>query len=284
MRSRVGAFNCDGIRRAARGASRDRNRRPPRQPGSFRQPPSQWLRHWQRWQARSMRPAHPLPRRQWQQQVMLAFGSPVFGRPASDPRQRRKIEWIATVRSTSVSSWATPSLHSLRESARRRGWWVVQVDMNIELKLTVEDLNARYAQAIDDNKLEAWPDFFTEQGRYRVTTAENFERGLPIGIIYATSRAMLRDRVRSLREANVYEAQRYRHVIGVPLIASAGGSAVRAQTSFIVARVMHSGETTLFATGRYHDHVVLDDGEARFAEKIVILDSRLIDTLLAIPL
>jgi len=82
--------------------------------------------------------------------------------------------------------------------------------MNIELKLTVEDLNARYAQAIDDDKLEAWPDFFTEQGRYRVTTAENFERGLPLGMIYATSRAMLRDRVRSLREANVYEAQRYR--------------------------------------------------------------------------
>jgi 3-phenylpropionate/cinnamic acid dioxygenase small subunit len=156
--------------------------------------------------------------------------------------------------------------------------------MNIELKLKVEDLNARYVQAIDDNKLEAWPDFFTEQGRYRVTTAENFERGLPLGMIYATSRAMLRDRVRSLREANVYEAQRYRHVIGVPLIASAEGSTVRAQTSFIVARIMQNGETTLFATGRYHDHVVLDDGEARFAEKIVILDSRLIDTLLAIPL
>ena len=156
--------------------------------------------------------------------------------------------------------------------------------MNIELKLKVEDLNARYVQAIDDDKLEAWPDFFTEQGRYRVTTAENFERGLPLGMIYATSRAMLRDRVRSLREANVYEAQRYRHVIGVPLIAPAEGSAVRAQTSFIVARIMHSGETTLFATGRYHDYIVLDDGEVRFAEKVVILDSRLIDTLLAIPL
>ena len=47
---------------------------------------------------------------------------------------------------------------------------------------------------------------------------------------------------------------------------------------------MHGGETTLFATGRYHDHVVDDDGRPRFAEKIVILDSRLIDTLLAIPL
>src|SRR5262249_13128315 len=71
---------------------------------------------------------------------------------------------------------------------------------------------------------------------------------------------------------------------GSPLIAPAEGSAVRAQTSFIVARIMQSGETTLFATGRYHDHVVLDDGEARFFEKIVILDNRVIDTLLAIPL
>jgi 3-phenylpropionate/cinnamic acid dioxygenase small subunit len=156
--------------------------------------------------------------------------------------------------------------------------------MNIEIKFQVQDLNARYAQAIDDNKLEAWPDFFTEQGRYRVTTAENFERDLPLGMIYATSRAMLRDRVRSLRDANVYEAQRYRHIIGPPLIAEGEGGAVQAQTSFIIARIMHTGETALFATGRYHDRVVLDGGEARFAEKIVILDSRLIDTLLAIPL
>jgi 3-phenylpropionate/cinnamic acid dioxygenase small subunit len=156
--------------------------------------------------------------------------------------------------------------------------------MNIELQLKVQDLNARYVQAIDDNKLEAWPDFFTENGRYRVTTAENFERGLPLAMIYATSRAMLRDRVRSLRDANVYEAQRYRHLIGPPLIAPGEGGALHAQSAFMIARIMHTGETMLFATGRYHDHIVLGDGGARFAEKVVILDSRLIDTLLAIPL
>jgi 3-phenylpropionate/cinnamic acid dioxygenase small subunit len=157
--------------------------------------------------------------------------------------------------------------------------------MSIELQLRVQDINARYGQAIDDDKLEAWPDFFTENGRYRVTTAENVERGLPLGMIYATSRAMLRDRVRSLRDANVYEAQRYRHLIGSPLIEPGEGDAVHAQSSFMVARIMHTGETMLFATGRYLDRVVLDgDGVARFAEKVVILDSRLIDTLLAIPL
>jgi 3-phenylpropionate/cinnamic acid dioxygenase small subunit len=155
--------------------------------------------------------------------------------------------------------------------------------MNIELQLKVQDLNARYTQAIDDDKLEAWPDFFIEQGRYRVTTAENVERGLPLGMIYATSRAMLRDRVRSLRDANVYEAQRYRHMVGSPLIESSDGI-VHAHTGFMIARIMHTGDTMLFATGRYEDRIVFEKGEARFAEKLVILDSRLIDTLLAIPL
>ena len=146
-------------------------------------------------------------------------------------------------------------------------------------------LQARYVQAIDDDRLEAWPDFFTEQCRYLVTTADNLAQGLPLGMIYATSRAMLRDRVRSLRDANVYEAQRYRHMIAPPLVTPGEGGVVRAQTSFMVVRIMHTGETMLFATGRYDDRIVLDGGDApRFAEKVVVLDSRQIDTLLAIPL
>src|SRR6202140_4512515 len=92
--------------------------------------------------------------------------------------------------------------------------------MNIEHITRVADLNARYVDAIDADRLEAWPDFFLEDGRYRVTTAENVAQGLPLSMIYATSRAMLRDRVAALREANVYEGQRYRHVLGTPLIAA----------------------------------------------------------------
>ena len=157
--------------------------------------------------------------------------------------------------------------------------------MNIEAQLQVQELLARYVQAIDDDRLEVWPDFFTEECRYLVTTAENVEQGLPLGMIYATSGAMLRDRVRSLREANVYEAQRYRHVIGPPLVEPGEGGEVRARTNFIVVRIMHTGETMIFASGRYDDRIVLAGPQgARFAEKVVVLDSRQIDTLLAIPL
>jgi 3-phenylpropionate/cinnamic acid dioxygenase small subunit len=157
--------------------------------------------------------------------------------------------------------------------------------VDVALHFKVQDLNARYVHAIDEDRLEQWPDFFAADGRYRITTAENVERGLPLSLMYATSRAMMRDRVNSLRNANVYESQRYRHAVGTPLIETDKDGIVRAVTNFLVARIMHTGETTLFATGRYEDRIALpSDARPHFVERTVILDSRQIDTLLAIPL
>jgi hypothetical protein len=49
---------------------------------------------------------------------------------------------------------------------------------------------------------------------------------------------------------------------------------------------MHTGESMLFASGRYLDRIRLngEGGEAMFEERVVVLDSRAIDTLLAIPI
>jgi 3-phenylpropionate/cinnamic acid dioxygenase small subunit len=156
--------------------------------------------------------------------------------------------------------------------------------MNIEHMARIADLNARYADTIDADRLEAWPDFFSNDGVYRITTAENVAQGLPLSLMYATSRAMLRDRVTALREANIYEAQRYRHVVGTPLITAVEDGFLRARSSFVTVRIMRTGDTMLFATGCYEDRIVDGPGRALFAEKTVILDSRHIDTLLAIPL
>jgi len=156
--------------------------------------------------------------------------------------------------------------------------------MDVDLQLRVESLLARYVHALDDDRLEEWPDFFVEKGLYRITTVENFEQKLPLSIILADSRAMLRDRVSALRHANIYEAQRYRHLVSSTLVEWLGAHSVRAISNFHVARIMHTGETVLFASGRYLDRIRLDGGAAQFEERIVVLDSRNVDTLLAIPL
>jgi anthranilate 1,2-dioxygenase small subunit len=153
-----------------------------------------------------------------------------------------------------------------------------------ELRFAIERLQARYVAAIDDDRLEDWPLFFTESCRYDITTAENYERKMPLGVFHADSRAMLRDRVASLRRANIYEAQRYRHIVSATLILQASAAAASAQSNFLVVRTMQDGEMRVFCTGRYLDRVALDGPEPLFAEKIAILDSRRIDTLLALPI
>jgi 3-phenylpropionate/cinnamic acid dioxygenase small subunit len=148
----------------------------------------------------------------------------------------------------------------------------------------VAKLNADYARAIDDDRLEDWPGFFSESCLYTITSADNHRQGLPAGLMYADSNGMLRDRVSALREANIYERQAYRHLIGLPAILGEKDSGTLAETPFLVVRIMRDGRMDLFATGRYLDTLVEEAGALKFRERIVVCDSSRIDTLLAIPL
>jgi len=151
-----------------------------------------------------------------------------------------------------------------------------------ETLFRLSGLNAAYAAAIDADRLEAWPDFFTDQCLYKVTTADNVAKGYAAGIIFGDSKAMLRDRVSSLRVANIYERQRYRHIIGMPVFGAEPGMS---ETSFVIVRTMRDGRMDLFAAGSYMDRTVTGaDGVLRFAERIVVCDSGRFDTLVAIPL
>ncbi len=149
----------------------------------------------------------------------------------------------------------------------------------------IAQLNAACAAAIDADRLEEWPGFFLEQCLYKVTTADNHAKGYQAGIIYADTRAMLTDRIFALREANIYERQRYRHILGMPLISAEPDGSVSAETSFLVIRTMREGQMDVFVAGVFLDKLRRnEDGAWRYAERIVVCDSQRFDTLLAIPL
>jgi anthranilate 1,2-dioxygenase small subunit len=145
-------------------------------------------------------------------------------------------------------------------------------------------LHAAYIRCIDANALEGWPEFFLEQCLYKVTTAENHRLGLPAGIIYADSRGMLIDRVQALRQANIYEKQSYRHILGLPNIVKNGGIEVETETPFLVVRIMHDGQSDMFASGVYLDTIRLLGNDLKFASRVVVCDSSRVDTLMALPL
>jgi anthranilate 1,2-dioxygenase small subunit len=155
---------------------------------------------------------------------------------------------------------------------------------DLAIRLGVQELIGEYAERIDEDRLEEWPELFSDPCRYLVISRSNFEAGMRQGVMYAATRGMLLDRVFSIRRANLFEPHRYRHVIGpIRLREVVEGMAI-VRSHFIVARIMHDGLTTLFVTGRYLDRIDISAGPYRFNERIVVLDSDKIDTLLAIPL
>jgi 3-phenylpropionate/cinnamic acid dioxygenase small subunit len=152
------------------------------------------------------------------------------------------------------------------------------------LRQGIENLLADYTDCIDDDRLEQWPDFFAEDCRYLITDRESHEAGLRHGVIYCASRGMLMDRITAMRRVLVYEPHRYRHILGLPRIGKAGDGVAEVKSNFLAVRIMHDGETSLFATGRYLDRIDASRQPFRFLERLVILDSPKIDTLLVIPL
>ena len=129
---------------------------------------------------------------------------------------------------------------------------------------------AEYARCIDDDRLEDWPDHFHGSCVYKITTAANHREGLEGAIIFANSKGMLRDRVSALREANIYERQSYRHILGQPSILHERGGEVRSEASFLVARIVQDGDTDIFATGRYLDLYKIEEGKVRLDRKSVV--------------
>lgn len=152
--------------------------------------------------------------------------------------------------------------------------------MTVE-RAAVWELLAEYGALIDMAKFDEWLGLFSAECRYQIIPRENFERGLPAALVLCDSRAMLEDRIRALREANKYNIHTDRHVIGLPRILD-DGRAVEAP--FAVYQTDQEGETRLFATGLYRDELEVAGPHLRIQDKLVLLDTFAVPSLLATPL
>jgi 3-phenylpropionate/cinnamic acid dioxygenase small subunit len=151
-------------------------------------------------------------------------------------------------------------------------------------RFALYDLFASYGALIDAAEFDAWLTLFAASCTYHIVPHENYERGLPAGLVYCDSRAMLEDRIRALREANKYNIHTDRHLIGLPRSVSEGGDAKLIEAPFAVYQTDQEGETRLFATGLYRDWIVVEADGLKFRDKLVLLDTFAVPSLLATPL
>jgi 3-phenylpropionate/cinnamic acid dioxygenase small subunit len=148
----------------------------------------------------------------------------------------------------------------------------------------VADFLIEYAWLLDNDKLEEWVQLFEAEGRYKVVPRDNYDRGLSLGLLSCKNRSMIRDRILALRIANEYNIHYDRHIVGPAKIMGQSDESIRIQVNYLVVQTDQGGNSKVFSTGVYHDELVLRDDRLLIRDKLVVVDTFCVPTLIATPL
>jgi anthranilate 1,2-dioxygenase small subunit len=149
----------------------------------------------------------------------------------------------------------------------------------------VNEFNAAYAAALDEQRLVDWVEMFTDDAFYVVISRENADHGMPVGLIYCDSKRMIHDRAFALEKTTMFAPRYLRHIIGnLQILGEAPDGAIRARANYVLVQVLYDRpEAKLHQVGAYHDVFRRVDGALKLAERRCIYDSLLIDNALCLP-
>jgi anthranilate 1,2-dioxygenase small subunit len=151
-----------------------------------------------------------------------------------------------------------------------------------EERMAIEEFHAQYCWTLDCGDVERWPDYFTDDAVYRITARENADAGLPVGLVYADSKAMIRDRAFAIKHTQMYAPRTLQHFVTNVRVLQAGKE-IKAQSNYLLLQTLVDGPTTIQQSGRYYDSFVRANGRLLLKERQCIYDSVLIANDLVLP-
>jgi anthranilate 1,2-dioxygenase small subunit len=149
----------------------------------------------------------------------------------------------------------------------------------------IDQFNARYAAALDAQRLTEWTEMFTDDAFYLVTSRENADRGLPVGLIYCEGSGMIRDRAFALEKTAMFAPRYLRHIIGnLVVLGEETNGDIRAQANYVVLQVLFDRpDATLHQVGVYHDVFRRDETGLKLRERRCVYDNLLVPNALCMP-
>src|ERR1700733_9810219 len=149
----------------------------------------------------------------------------------------------------------------------------------------IEQFNAAYAAALDEQRLADWAELFTDDAFYVVISRENADRGMPVGLIYCENKGMIFDRAFALEKTAMFAPRYLRHIVGnLQILGGETGGEFRARANYVVLQVLfdrphpkpHQG-------GVYQDVFRRVGGALKLAERRCVYDNLLVDNALCLP-
>lgn len=161
------------------------------------------------------------------------------------------------------------------------------LDDSLESLARVDDLQRRYASALDRRDMESWRDCFSQErsAAYFCTSAENADNGLQIALMYDDCRARIEDRVTFVTRiwVGTFQPYRTRHFvqrIGTP---TREGQQLRVVSNFSIAITPEGGSSSLLAVGQYEDDIVFESGIPCFLRKRAVYDTTVLPRYIVYP-
>lgn len=152
-----------------------------------------------------------------------------------------------------------------------------------EVRQEIEEFHAQYCWTLDCGDVERWPDYFTDDAVYRITARENADGGLPVGLVYADSKAMIRDRAFALKHTQMYAPRTMQHFVTNVRVLEVSQASIKAQSNYLLLQTLVDGPTTIHQAGRYYDTFVRAAGRLLLKERQCIYDTVLIANDVVLP-
>ena len=152
------------------------------------------------------------------------------------------------------------------------------------LQAQVDRLNADYCAALDEKRFDDWPEFFVDDGAYKVQARENFDRGLPLALIALESRGMMKDRVYGITQTIYHGPYYMRHMVGPARVLSVARDRIAAQCNYAVFRTRPGDASEVYNVGRYIDEIERTEAGLRFRSRLCVYDSEMVLNSLIYPI
>jgi 3-phenylpropionate/cinnamic acid dioxygenase small subunit len=156
--------------------------------------------------------------------------------------------------------------------------------ISLETRFGITDLYDAYTAALDDSRYQDWVALFTDnKAEYKLTTKENYDRNLPIAIIYCDGKGMIEDRAFTTVETTIAQPRSLRHFVTGVSVREVVDDGYEVRANFLVMQTMLDRGTEIVMSGRYIDRVVHDGSAFRFERKTCVSDTLLYPTSVVAP-
>lgn len=153
------------------------------------------------------------------------------------------------------------------------------------LRYEIDTFNVRYANALDEERLSDWTEMFTDDAFYVVLSRENYDRNMPVGLIYCEGKGMIRDRAFALTETAMYAPRYLRHIISnLEVLGEEPDGAIKARANYVLLQVLFDRpDATLHQVGVYYDEFRRENGILKLAVRRCVYDNLLVPNALCLP-